>query len=462
MLAQFAKELKMSRKDVTISLRELPQSIAAETAVLGSIIIEPACFAEAAELLCVEAFYHFENRAIYEALLRISNRGDGESIDCVLLRDELVTMGAMEEVGIEHLVKIMDSVPSSANAIYYAKIVREKYLLRKLIATGGDICNRAYEQSETVDELIDMAEASIFAIGRQTQVSTMHELSELLPLAFEAIEKRDPNSLTGLSTGFYQLDEITCGLQKGDVTVIAARPSIGKTSLALNIIEHLLIDEDVPVALFSLEMAGVQLAERMMSSLSRLQNQKVRRNRLDDKDYAELVEGIGRLGSKRLWIEDVSVLTPLSFRSRARRLKAAYDIQCIVIDYLQLISTHGRHENRQQEIMRISRSIKSLAKELDILVILFSQLNRAPAGRSNFMSRLTDLRESGSIEQDADVVLLHREDYYHKGQADYCNTNVADVIVAKQRNGPTGAIKLTFRPELSRFESYALAETLNC
>ena len=319
-------------------LREFPQSIAAEAAVLGSIILDPVCLAEADELLCVEAFYHFENRAIYEALLRISNRGDGGSIDCVLLLDELVTMGKMEEVGIEHIAKIMDSVPSSAHVMYYAKIVREKYLLRKLIAACGNICERAYEQGETVDELIDMAEANVFVIGQQTQVSTMRQMSELLPLAFDAIEMRDPNGLPGLSTGFYQLDDITCGLQKGDVIVIAARPSIGKTLLALNIIENLLIDEDVPV-------------------------------------------------------------------------------------------------------------------------ILLSQLNRAPAGRSNFMPRLTDLRESGSIEQDADVVLLlHREDYYHKGQADYCNTNMADVIVDKQRNGPTGAIKLTFRPELSRFESYAPLE----
>jgi replicative DNA helicase len=285
-----------------------------------------------------------------------------------------------------------------------------------------------------------MAEASIFAIGRQTQASTMHTLSELLPLAYDAIEMRDPNSLTGLSTGFYQLDEITCGLQKGDVIIVAARPSIGKTSLALSIIENLLLDEDVPVALFSLEMGGVQLAERMMSSLSRLENQKVRRNHLDVKDYAELADTMGRLMPKRLWIEEASELTPLSIRSRARRLKAAYDIKCVVIDYLQLISTNGRHENRQQEITRISRSIKSLAKELDVPVILLSQLNRAPANRSNFMPRLTDLRESGSIEQDADVVLLllHREDYYHKGRADYCNTNVVDVIIAKQR-GPTGA-----------------------
>ena len=440
-------------------IRELPQSIAAEAAVLGSIILDPACFAEAAEFLCIEAFNYYENRAIYEALLQISNRGDGKSIDCVLLRDELVTMGKMDEVGIEHLVKIMDSVPSSANAMYYAKIVREKYQLRKLIAAGTEICEKAFEQGETVDELIDMAEASIFAIGRQSQASTMHQLSELLPLAFDAIENRDPNGLPGLSTGFYQLDEITSGLQKGDVIVMAARPSIGKTSLALNIIENMLIGEDVPVVLFSLEMSGVQLAERMMCSLGRLENQKVRRNQLDDKDYTELVEGIGRLGSKRLWIEDASVLTPLSLRARARRLKAAYDIQCIVIDYLQLMSTHGRYENRQQEITRISRSIKSLAKELDVPVILLSQFNRAPAGRSNFMPRLTDLRESGSIEQDADVVLLlHREDYYHRGQADYCNTNLADIIVAKQRNGPTGAIKLTFRPELSRFENYAPLE----
>jgi replicative DNA helicase len=452
----------VSKKDVTTPLRELPQSIAAEAAVLGSIMIEPACFADAAELLCVEAFNHYENQAIYEALMRIYNRGNGMSIDAVLLRDELVTMGRMEEVGVEYIGRILDSVPSAANAMYYAGIVREKYLLRKLIAAGRDICERAYEQSEMVEELIDMAEASIFAIGRQTHASTVHKLSELLPLMFDAIKIRDPDGLMGLSTGFYQLDQITCGLQKGDVIVIAARPSIGKTSLALNIIEHLLVSEDVPVALFSLEMGGVQLAERLLCSISRLKNQRVRRNRLDEQDYAVLDESIDRLGTKRLWIEESSVLTPLSIRSKARRLKAVHDIQCVVIDYLQLISVSGRHENRQQEITTISRSIKSLAKELDVPVILLSQLNRAPAGRSNFMPRLTDLRESGSIEQDADVVLLlHREDYYHKGQADYCNTNVADVIIDKQRNGPTGAIKLTFRPEMSRFESYAMADAVD-
>jgi replicative DNA helicase len=452
----------MSTKDVTMLWRELPQSIAAEAAVLGSILIDPACFDDVAELICVEAFCRYENRWIYEALLRISNRGCGNSIDAVLLRDELVTMGKMDEVGVEYIGKILDSVPSSANAIYYADIVREKYLLRRLIAACGDILNKAYDQCDKVEELLDMAEASVFAIGRQSGDSTMQQLSELMPMAYNAIEMRDPVGLPGLSTGFYQLDEITCGLQNGDVIVIAARPSIGKTSLALNIIENLLLNEDVPVALFSLEMSGVQLAERLMCSLSRLENQRVRRNRLDENDYAGLVESMCRFGTKKLWIEQASVLTPLTIRSRARRLKSSGDIQCIVIDYLQLISTSGRHENRQQEITRISRSIKSLAKELDVPVILLSQLNRAPAGRTNFMPRLTDLRESGSIEQDADVVLLlHREDYYHKGQADYCNTNVADVIIAKQRNGPTGAVKLTFRPELSRFESYTMADALN-
>jgi len=452
----------MSTKDVTMPWRELPQSISAEAAVLGSILIDPACLDEVAELICVEAFYRYENRWIYEALLRISNRGHGMSIDAVLLRDELVTMGRMEEIGVEYIGQILDSVPSAAHAVYYAGIVREKYLLRRLIAACGDILNKAYEQRDTAEELIDLAEASIFAIGRQSGASTVRQLSELLPMAYAAIEMRDPNNLPGLSTGFYQLDKITCGLQKGDVIVIAARPSIGKTSLALNIIENLLLNEDVPVVLFSLEMSGMQLAERLMCSHSRLENQKARRNQLDENDYAGLVESICRLGTKHLWIEEASVLTPLSIRSRARRLKAAGDIQCIVIDYLQLISTNGRHENRQQEITRISRSIKSLAKELDVPVILLSQLNRAPAGRTNFMPRLTDLRESGSIEQDADVVLLlHREDYYHKGQADYCNTNVADVVIAKQRNGPTGAIKLAFSPELSRFESYAMADVVN-
>jgi replicative DNA helicase len=439
----------------------MPQSIAAEAALLGSIIFDSRCLAEVAELVTTESFYRYEHRTIYDAIFRVSERGPSDNIDCVLLRDELVVMNKLEDIGgVYYLVEILETVPSSANALYYAKIVRDKYLLRQLIEVGRTICEGAYDQSETTDELIDKAEACIFAIGRDRQARPISELRELLPAAYSSIEARRPGELTGLSTGFVQLDKITCGLQKGDVIVIATRPSIGKTSFALNTIEDLLINNDVRVALFSMEMGSLPLAEQIICSLTQLQMQKVRRGELDVTDFAALAASCERLANTRLWIDDASVLTPSALRSKARRLKAAHDIGCIVIDYLQLIRTQGRRfENRQQEITKISRSIKSLAMDLNVPILLLSQLNRAPANRSNFMPRLTDLRESGSIEQDADVVLLlHREDYYHRGEADYCDTNEADLIVAKQRNGPTGAIKLIFRPEVSRFENYTPVE----
>lgn len=438
-------------------IREIPQSLAAEVAVLGSVMLEPACLGQVSELLDVESFYRYEHRSIYEALLRLFQREPVESFDGVLLRNELVRMNKLDDIGgVEYLVRILDSVPSAANALYYAKIVKDKQVLRDLIKAGSEICDKAYDQGVTPAELVDQAEANIFAIGRRGNISSIRELRELLPVAYDAIEAREPGRLTGLSSGFYKLDELTCGFQKGDVIVLAGRPGMGKTSLVLNIVEDLLLSSNVPVGMFSLEMGCVALTERMMSSSMRVPTQKVRTGELDFRDCGQLADSLSRFGATRLWIDEVSVLTPLSLRAKARGLKAAYDVRLIVIDYLQLMSVEEdrRFENRRQEITRISRLIKSLAMELQVPILLLSQLDRAPASRSGFLPRLSDLRESGSIEQDADIVLLlHRQDYYHRGDRDYVNTKVADLIVAKQRNGPTGTVELAFCPELARFEN---------
>jgi len=452
----------MSYSDEMPQIRRFPESLAGEAAVLGSIMIDPPCLGEVSQIVNVESFYRYEHRYLYEAMLRLAQRNSG-SIDAVLVRDELARMNRLEDAGgVEYLARILDSVPSSANAVYYARIVKDKQILRELIRVGGEICEKAYDQYDDPAELLDQAEANIFAIGRREKVSSVRDLRELMPVARDAVEAREPGRLTGLSSGFYKLDELTCGFQKGDVIILAGRPSMGKTSLALNIVEDLLVNSNVAVGMFSLEMGCIALTERMMSSNARLPLQKVRKGELDFRGFAQLADSMSRFETTNMWIDDVSVLTPLSLRTKARRLKAAHKVGLIVIDYLQLMSIQEtrRYENRQQEITKISRSIKSLAMELKVPILLLSQLNRASASRSNFVPRLTDLRESGSIEQDADVVLLlHREDYHHRGECDYVKTNVADLIVAKQRNGPTGTVKLTFCPELARFENHAPVPT---
>lgn len=267
------------------------------------------------------------------------------------------------------------------------------------------------------------------------------------------IEGRQGTHVTGLDTGFYELNDMTCGLQKGEMIIVAGRPSMGKTSLALNIAEHLGLVEKVPVAIFSLEMGRQQLAERFLCSVSGIDSQKVRRGLLNDEHYKKLADACAELSESLIFIDDTSTLTPLEIRARARRLKSKYDIQCIIVDYLQLMHLGGSgRESRQQEITTISRYLKSLARELDLPVIVLSQLNRAAEGREGHKPRMSDLRESGSIEQDADVImLLHREDYYHRGEADYEPNNTAELIIAKQRNGPTGTVNLIFMEKTTRF-----------
>jgi replicative DNA helicase len=333
-------------------------------------------------------------------------------------------------------------------------------LLRELISAAGEILDDAYDQTGETREALDEAERKIFAVTDKNITGNAVALRDLVVRSFELIENRQGTHVTGMSTGYYELDDLTCGLQDGEMIVVAGRPSMGKTSLALNIAEHVGLVDGTPIAVFSLEMGRQQLAERFLCSISEIDSQKVRRGLLSDEDYKKLADACAELSEAPVYIDDTSTLTPLELRAKARRLKSRHDIQCIVVDYLQLMHLgSGRAESRQQEITTISRYIKALARELSVPVVILSQLNRSPEGREGHRPRMSDLRESGSIEQDADVVmLLHREDYYHRGEPDYQQDNTAELIIAKQRNGPTGTVRLTFREKITRFENASRVE----
>jgi replicative DNA helicase len=393
---------------------------------------------------------------VFEALVRLYEK-KGVEFDMVLLRDELKKGGHLADAGgPEYLMRLAESVPSAANATYYASIVREKQLMRHLIQAGSDIVDLGFEQTGEPAEKLDEAERKIFAVTQQKVTGNAVPLQNVLLTALENISLRKDARVTGLATGFCELNELTSGLQKGEIIIVAGRPSMGKTSLVLNVVEHIGADDNAPVAIFSMEMSKQQLAERILCSRSHIDTQKIRKGLWNDEEYHLLVDTGSELSEKPIYIDDSASLTPLELRAKARRLKSQYDIQCLMVDYLQLMSAgDGRVESRQQEITLISRYLKGLARELEIPVVVISQLNRAPEGREGHRPRMSDLRESGSIEQDADVVmLLHREDYYHAGESDYKKTNTAELIIAKQRNGPTGAVKLTFFEQYTRFEDY--------
>ncbi len=441
------------------SARSMPESLAAEAAVLGSMIIDPVCIGQVVEALGSEAFYRLEHQMIFDAIVSLYEKNKGEGLDGVLLRDELEKRNQLEEVGgVAYLAKVVESVPSSANVDYYTGIVKDKFLLREIIQAGSEILDEAYRPGGETEEKLDKAEQRIFAVTNRKVSTAASVLKDLVVQAYEHIEKRDGRTVTGLGTGYHELDGLTCGLQNGEMIIIAGRPSMGKTSLALNMAEHIGVENKVPVVVFSLEMSRNQLAERFLCSSSRLDSQAVRRGLLNTEHFEELIKACGKLSEAPIYIDDTAGLTPLELRAKCRRLKSRYDIGCVVVDYLQLMSAGAgrRSESRQQEITTISRYLKALARELNVPVVVLSQLNRSPENREDHRPRMSDLRESGSIEQDADVVmLLHREDYYHRGDENYEQTNMAEVIIAKQRNGPTGMVKLTFLEKLTRFENLA-------
>lgn len=438
-------------------IRAMPESLEAEAAVIGSMLIDPECIGEVIEILpSSETFYRHQHQMMFDALVSLYEKNRAGGLDAVLLRDELKKKKQLEDIGgVEYIAKVMESVPSSANVIYYAKIIKDKQVLRELIVAATDIVNDAYDSGGEPNEKLDEAEQKIFSITDKKIVGNTEAIKDLVTQAFTLIEKREGKHVTGLPTGYFELDDLTSGLQNGEMIIIAGRPSMGKTSLALNIAEHIGVENKIPIAVFSLEMGKQQLAERFLCSLGEVESQLVRKGMLDDEHYRKLLEACGRLSDAPIYIDDTASLTPLELRAKARRMKSRYDIRCIVVDYMQLMHIGtGRIESRQQEITAISRYVKALARELNIPVVILSQLNRSPEGREGHRPRMSDLRESGSIEQDADVVmLLHREDYYHRGESDYDEDNTAELIIAKQRNGPTGNVKLTFREKFTRFEN---------
>ena len=438
-----------------LSSRSMPASRSAEAAVLGSMALDPKCISEVVVQLKAEAFYHVENQMIFDALVSLYDKREG-SVDGVLLRDELSKRGQLAEVGgVEYLAKVLQAVPISANVLHYSKIVHDKWVMREVITAASEILYDAYDEGGDAGEKLDQAEQKIFTVTNRKTGGSASALKDLVVQVYEAIEKRDGTHVTGLATGYIELDEMTCGLQNGEMVIIAGRPSMGKTSLALNMAEHIGIKEKKAVAIFSMEMGEQQLAERFLCSNSGVDAQMVRKGLLEDEHYSDLVRACGDLSEAPIYIDDTAGLTPLEVRAKSRRLKSRHNIQCIIIDYLQLMSSsNSRNESRQQEITLISRRLKALARELNVPVIVLSQLNRAAESREGHRPRMSDLRESGSIEQDADVVmLLHREDYYHRGEPDYEDTHMAEIIIAKQRNGPTGTVKLMFMEERAKFEN---------
>jgi len=432
-----------------------PQSQEAEMGVLGSMVLDPHCIGEIIPMLQAECFYRQDHRVVYEALLGLYEAN--KPVDLVMLRDELKRRGQLERIGgVEFLVRLVESVPSAANATYYAQIVRDKYMLRELITAAGEVVQKAYNDLGDASETLDQAEQRIFEVTQQKIVGHAVPIREVLTKTFEAIDQRSGSHIYGLATGFDDLNELTGGLQKSEMIVVAARPSMGKTALGLNIAEYVGADDGKPVAVFSLEMSSQQLAERMLCGRAHIDAQKLRKSMLNEREIADMHAAAQELSEAPIFVDDTPGLTPLELRAKCRRLKIQHDIQLVIVDYLQLMYVPGS-ESRQQEVSTISRHMKALARELDVPVIVLSQLNRSPEGREGHRPRMSDLRESGAIEQDADVViLLHREDYYHT-EPDYEPTNIAEVIVAKQRNGPTGVVQLTWLPHYTRFANLSRA-----
>ncbi len=434
-----------------------PHAIEAEMCLLGSVLLEPRVLGDTTFLIRDgQDFYKPTNGRIYDAMVELYDAN--ASLDIVQLNQLLVDRDVLEAVGgQDYLVELASGVPTAANANHYARLVREKAMVRRLIEQAGAILQDAFESRSDASTLLDAAEHRIFSIAERYEHSEVEELGRLVQEVVEKLQASDGNRSTGVLTGFADLDEITGGFQPGDFIIIAGRPSMGKTALALNIAEHMAVRGD-SVGLFSLEMSKHQLVERLLASRSGIDLHRLRRMMLGKEHYSRLFSACGDLRKAPMFIDDLAGSTLLQIRARARRMVAKHSVKAIVIDYIQLITTGGRVESRQLEVSEISRGLKAMARQLNIPVIAMSQLNRSPEQREGHRPRLSDLRESGSLEQDSDVVaMLHREDYYHKGDDNYDPSNTAELIIAKQRNGPTDVIKLSWIEQCTRFKDYSPA-----
>src|SRR5881628_1804571 len=438
-----------------------PHSVDAEQGVLGSMLISPReTIAECVEKINEEYFYVPAHRTIYDVLVDLWNAG--QAIDLITFTQVLRDRNLLDSVGgAAFVTSLFTFVPTAANVGYYLDIVRDKYILREIISAATESVRRAYEEQDEVNNLLDEVEQRIFAVGEDRFKGEMLSMKEQVMSTLESIEKLFENkgAITGVSTGFRDLDKLTSGLHSSEMIVIAARPSMGKTALAMNIAEHAAIEVKLPVAIFSLEMSAQQLVQRMLCSRARVNLAKTRDGFLAEADFPKLTHAASKLAEAKIFIDDTAGLTILELRAKARRLKAQHDVQLIIVDYLQLLRSTSRRaqDNRQLEISEISAGLKGLAKELKIPIIVVAQLNRQPEQRTGGKPRLSDLRESGSIEQDADLVglLVRPEIYEEDEEARAEKAGEAEFIIAKQRNGPVGEIPLTFLKEFTRFEDRA-------
>jgi replicative DNA helicase len=431
-----------------------PQNLDAERSVLGSMLRDNDVISVVVQIITAESFYADAHRKIFQAISDLYDKG-GQPVDLVILAEELIRRGQLEDIGrAPYLAELWDAAPTAANAEYYAKIVRDKSIIRSLIHASTDILRDAYDQNQPAEELLEGAERKILDVAQMGVTGQTTTLEQAITETYRRIDDRasGKQKAGGLSTGFADLNEMTAGLHDGELIIVAARPSVGKTAFSLGIVRNVIIEEKVPVFFVSLEQSRIELAERLLCAQARVDSHRLRKGTLSSDDMDRLIDAGGVLRYAKLFIDDSPVQSMLRIAANARRLKLRHDIKLIVVDYLQLIEPDNRRDPRQEQVAQISRRLKALAKELQIPLIALAQVNRASEDRQDHRPRLADLRESGSIEQDADtVMLLHRPDRYEPGQ----HEGIIEVIIGKQRNGPTGEITLAYLKQFMRYEDYA-------
>jgi replicative DNA helicase len=432
-----------------------PQSRDAERSVLGSMLRDYGVIGDVLQIVRAEDFYTDAHQKIFQGICALYDKG--KPVDLVMLAEYLREQKQIEDVGgYGYLGELWDAAPTAANAEYYARIVRDKAVVRNLIHASTEILRDAYDQIMAADELLEGAERKILDIAQKGMTGQTYTLEEAINKAFDRIDNRgrqDATTISGLPTGFLDLDNITAGLQNSELVVVAARPSVGKTAFALSVIRNIVVEEGQPVFFVSLEQSRIELAERLLCSQARVNSHSLRKGHLSSDDMEKIIAAGGALKKVRLFIDDTPGQGMLRIAANARRLKLRQDIKLVVIDYLQLIEPENRRDPRQEQVAQISRRLKFLARELQIPVVALAQVNRSSEDRQDHRPRLADLRESGSIEQDADtVMILHRPELHEPGQ----HEGVVEVIIAKQRNGPTGEVTLTFLKQYMRYENYAV------
>ena len=436
--------------------RTLPHNLEAERSVLGAILVHNDAFNLAAQVIDSQDFYRDAHRRIFDRMVALNERHD--AIDFVTLKEELARAGELDEVGgPAYVASLADGVPRATNVEYYARIVKEKSTLRNLIYAASKIVTNAYEADQESDLILDEAESAIFAVADDRLKSGFVAMRDLVKDSFPKIEKlfEQKRLITGVPTGFVDLDEMTRGLQGGDLIIVAARPSMGKTSLVLNVAQYVAALGDQVVGFFSLEMSKESLFLRLLTSEAQIDGHRLMSGAIGGNDYHRISHALEKLNAMKLFIDDTASIGVLEMRAKSRRLQAEHGLNLLVVDYIQLMSGRGRFENRTLELASISRSLKGLAKELNVPIVVLSQLSRAPEARSDHRPQLSDLRESGALEQDADVVvLIYRDDVYNR-DPNSPDAGTAELILAKQRNGPTGVVRLAFLREQTRFANLA-------